>query len=370
MEATLAERVYNFSPGPAALPLPVLEKAQSELLALPGAGASVLEISHRSKPFGEILEKAKSDLIELLSIPDNYRVIFMQGGSRLQFSMVPMNLLRGTGQAADYILTGVWGGKARDEAVKEGDVRVVWDGKDSNYDRLPGGDLQLNVDAAYVHFTSNETIQGVQFLDEPHTSDVPLVCDASSDFLCRPLPIDRYGLIYACAQKNAGTAGVTVLIIREDLLDRCQESLPGYLNYRLHVQENSLYNTPPTFAVYLAGLVFRWLKNEVGGVANMLERNRRKSKMLYEVIDDSDDFFQGHAQQDCRSMMNVTFHLPSDELQQAFLDEASRRGLCELKGHRSVGGIRASIYNAMPIEGVELLRDLMVEFCDQNRSSH
>ena len=270
------------------------------------------------------------------------------------------------GQIVRHLASGVLG-KNAPPPYKRGSRKqaVVWDGKDSNYDRLPG-DLQLNADAAYVHFTSNETIQGVQFLDEPHTSDVPLVCDASSDFLCRPLPIDRYGLIYACAQKKAGTAGVTVLIIREDLLDRCQESLPGYLNYRLHVQENSLYNTPPTFAVYLAGLVFRWLRNEVGGVANMLERNLRKSQMLYEVIDDSDDFFQGHAQQDCRSMMNVTFRLPSDELQQAFLNEASRRGLCELKGHRSVGGIRASIYNAMPIEGVELLRDLMLEFCDEN----
>lgn len=364
---TIVDRVFNFSSGPAVLPYPVLQQAQAELLSLPGVGASVLEISHRSKTFLDILESAKDALRELLDIPSGYSVIFLQGGSRLQFSMLPMNLLRGMGQAADYVLTGSWSNKARDEAVKEGDVRVVWDGKQTNYDRLPdSNEVQFNRDAAYVHITSNETIQGVQFPSQPETGNVPLVCDASSDFLSRPIAIDRYGLIYACAQKNAGPAGVTVVIVRDDLLERSQDSLPGYLNYRAHVEENSLYNTPPTFAVYLVGLVARWLLDDVGGLENMAQRNFDKSQMLYDVIDDSDGFYRGHAQPACRSAMNVTFRLASDELEARFVAEAAQRSLCEIKGHRSVGGIRVSIYNAMPVEGVEAMRDFMREFLDQN----
>lgn len=359
----LTQRVFNFSAGPAVLPLQVLEHAQRELLSLPGVGSSVLEISHRSQAFAEILSATKNTLRQLLSIPDEYHIIFLQGGSRLQFSMVPMNLLRGAGAPADYILTGSWGKKALAEAKREGEVNVAWDGSENNYNRIPAdGDLQLSSDAAYVHLTSNETIQGVQFPHEPNTGQVPLVCDASSDFLSRPLDIGRYGLVYACAQKNAGPAGVTVVIIRDDLLQRSQASLPGYLNYTEHVKNDSLYNTPPTFGIYLMGLVGRWLLDEIGGLEQMQSVNREKARLLYDVIDNSGGFYKGHARLEARSLMNVTFNLPDEAANKAFLDGAEDCGLCSLKGHRSVGGIRASIYNAMPVEGVEQLRDYMQEF--------
>lgn len=360
------ERVLNFSAGPAVLPLPVLEQAQRELLSLPGAGASILEISHRSPEFIEILDSAQTGLRELLGIPDNYRVVFLQGGSRLQFSMVPMNLLRGQDKPADYVLTGSWGKKARDEALREGEVHIAWDGGSSNYDRIPGqSDLHFSPGAAYVHLTSNETIHGVQFQSDPDTGDVPLVCDASSDFLSRPIDVNRYGLIYACAQKNAGPAGVTVVIVRDDLLQRSQDSLPGYLNFREHVENNSMYNTPPTFGVYVFDLIVKWLKDEIGGLAKMHQRNQEKAKLLYDAIDQSDGFYAGHAQPQDRSLMNVTFRLLDEETEKAFVDEAAKNDLCSLKGHRSVGGIRASIYNAMPIEGAESLAGFMRQFRSQ-----
>lgn len=361
--SSTTKRVYNFSPGPAVLPLPVLEQAQRELLSLPGLGMSVMEISHRSSAFNDILQSAKNRLRQLLAIPDNYRILFLQGGSRMQFSMVPMNLLRGAGSPADYVLTGSWGKSALKEARKEGDVRVVWDGESSGYDRVPRTDpLPLNAGAAYVHVTSNETIEGVQFPAEPDVGQVPLVCDSSSDFLSRPVAIEMYGLLYACAQKNAGPAGVTVVIVREDLLERSGEQLPGYLNYREHANSDSLYNTPPTFAIYVLDLVAKWLQEEIGGLAAMHEMNRRKAKMLYDVLDESKGFYAGHANPPSRSLMNVTFRLPSDELQSKFLELARQRDLCNLKGHRSVGGIRASIYNAIPVEGVQALRDFMQQF--------
>lgn len=360
---TVAERIFNFSAGPAVLPVPVLEQIQNELLALPGCGASILEISHRSKTFLSILETTKQRLRELIGIPDDYEILFLQGGSRLQFSMIPMNFLRGTGKTADYVLTGSWGKYAYQEAVKEGTVRVVWDGKSTNYDRLPvDGELRFDPGAAYVHVTSNETIQGVQFPSEPDTGNVPLVGDASSDFLCRPIPIRKYGLLYACAQKNAGPAGVTVVIARKDLLDRVPDGLPGYLSYKNHAAENSLWNTPPTFGIYVVGLVAGWLLAEVGGLARMEQRNREKSQILYDTIDESGGFYRGHAQAGCRSLMNVTFRLPTEELEKEFVAEGTRRQLDGLAGHRSVGGVRASIYNAMPVDGVEALRDFMVEF--------
>jgi phosphoserine aminotransferase len=366
--STLQSRVFNFSPGPAVLPLPVLQRAQEELLCLPGAGASILEISHRSEQFLAILESAKENLRRLLSIPDGYQIVFLQGGSRLQFSMVPMNLLRGQPTAADYIVTGSWGEAALKEAQKEGPVRIAWSGRESGYDRLPSGDqLSLSPAASYAYFTSNETIEGVQFLREPAVGDVPLVCDASSDFLCRPLQISRYGLLYACAQKNAGPAGVTIVIIRDDLLERSDPSLPGYLNFRTHVQQDSTYNTPPTFAIYLVNLVTQWLLNDVGGLQAMYDLNCRKAQLLYRVIDASDGFYRGHSQPECRSLMNVTFRLPNDELQAQFVAAAARQKLCNLVGHRSVGGIRASIYNALPWEGVVTLSELMQEFFEQHR---
>jgi len=361
----MTDRVFNFSPGPAVLPLSVLQQVRQNMIALPGVGCSILEISHRGAAFLDILARAKADLVELLRIPDNYRVLFLQGGSRLQFSMVPINLLRGASQPADYIVTGSWGSKALLEAKREGEVRTVWDGGSSNYDRLPPShESFVNQEAPYLHFTSNETVQGVQFRSEPAAGQVPLVCDASSDFLSRPISVERYGLIYACAQKNAGPSGVTIVVIREDLLDRSSHQLPGYLSYRNHVQEDSLYNTPPTFGVYVVGLVTRWLLDETSGLGRMDEINRRKAKQLYDVLDNSEGFYRGHAQPACRSQMNVTFRLPSDELEQTFLRQAHERKLHNLKGHRSVGGIRASIYNAMPFEGVTMLRDFMQEFRD------
>jgi phosphoserine aminotransferase len=361
--ATLTERVFNFSPGPAVMPLSVLEQAQRELTCLPGYGMSVLEMSHRSPGFLDILARAKSLLKELLAIPDGYQIVFLQGGSRLQFSMIPLNLLRGQGQPADYVVTGSWSKMALDEAKREGQVNVAWDGKATNFDRLPkANELKLSPNAAYAYFCSNETIQGVQFHAEPQVGGAPLVCDASSDFLHRPLPVEKYGLIYACAQKNAGAAGVTAVIIRDDLLERSPADLHGYLSFKNHVKEDSLYNTPPTFAIYLMKLVLEWIKDEVGGLAKMHARNREKAKLLYDAIDNSGGFYRGHAQAADRSLMNVTFRLPSEELEKAFVKAGEDRGLDGLKGHRSVGGIRASIYNAMPVQGVESLARFMTEF--------
>jgi phosphoserine aminotransferase len=360
---TATDRVFNFSPCPAVLPLSVLQQAQRELVCLPGYGMSVLEMSHRAPGFLDILASAKSLLKELLAIPDNYQIVFLQGGSRLQFSMVPMNLLRGQSEAADYVVTGSWSKYAIDEAKREGKVNLAWDGKATNYDRLPkAGELKLNPNAAYVYTCSNETIQGVQFQSDPDTGSVPLVCDCSSDFLHRPIPVNKYGLIYACAQKNAGPAGVTAVIIRDDLLKRSPENLPGYLNYNSHVKEDSLYNTPPTFAIYLMNLVLQWLKNDIGGLAKMHALNKQKAKILYDLIDASGGFYKGHAQPADRSLMNVTFRLPSEALEKDFCKLGEDRGLDGLKGHRSVGGIRASIYNAMPVAGVEALAEFMKEF--------
>jgi phosphoserine aminotransferase len=360
---TATDRVFNFSPGPAVMPLPVLEQAQRELVCLPGFGMSVLEMSHRGPGFLPILAATKQLLKELLAIPDNYKIIFLQGGSRLQFSMVPANLLRGQSQPADYLVTGSWSKMALDEAKREGKTSIAWDGKTTNFDRLPkSGELKLTPNSSYVYCCSNETIQGVQFKEELQTGGAQLVCDASSDFLHRPLPISKYGLIYACAQKNAGAAGVTAVIIRDDLVARSPDDLHGYLSYKNHVKEDSLFNTPPTFAIYLMKLILEWLRDDVGGLAKMHTRNQEKAQLLYDVIDASGGFYRGHARPDCRSLMNVTFHLPSEELETQFVKEGEDRGLDGLKGHRSVGGIRASIYNAMPVAGVEALAAFMKEF--------
>ena len=363
----MEKRIYNFSPGPAMLPLPALEAAQRDLLALPGTGMSILEISHRSKAFEQIIAQAEANLRSLLAIPDDYSVLFLQGGARLQFSMVAMNFLRNTGKSADYVVAGTWGKTALGEAKTQGRVRACWDGAATNYDRMPADDqLDLDPQAAYVHITSNETIQGIQFPAEPAVGQAPLICDASSDFLSRPVPIERYAILYACAQKNAGPAGVTIVIIRNDMLARCPSDLPSMLDYKTLAEHKSLLNTPPTFAVYMVKLVTDWLLGEIGGLAKMAEINRRKAAMLYEAIDRSGGFYQGHAQPASRSMMNVAFRLANPALDEPFLKGAAERGLKELKGHRSVGGCRASIYNAMPIEGVELLRDYMLEFAQNN----
>ncbi|MCE9546961.1 MAG: 3-phosphoserine/phosphohydroxythreonine transaminase [Planctomycetia bacterium] len=366
----MTERVFNFSPGPAMLPEAVLREAQRDLLALPSYGMSILEVSHRGKAFTEILAATEANLRKLLDVPAGYQVLFLQGGSRLQFSMVPMNLLgdlAGPQRTADYVLTGSWGKYAVAEAKREGTVNIAYDATATNYDRLPQpGEVKLNPAAAYVHYTSNETIQGVQFPDDPQFGPAPLVCDASSDFLWRPIDISRYGLLYACAQKNAGPAGVTVVIVRDELLTRSPDRLPGMLNYRNFATEKSLYNTPPVFGIYIVKLVTDWLLGTIGGLAKMQELNRAKAGLLYDVLDRSNGFYRGHAQPASRSMMNVTFRLPSDELQEKFLAGAKALKLVELKGHRSVGGIRASIYNAMPREGVETLARFMEEFAKRS----
>lgn len=361
------QRVYNFSAGPAVMPLPVLEKIQEEMLCLPGVGASVMEISHRSEAFKAILAAAEANLRSLLAIPDNYEVLFLQGGSRLQFSMIPMNLLSPEQPSADYLVTGSWGKHALAEANKHGDMKCVWNGAETNFDRLPEpAKIKHTPNAAYLHYTSNETIQGVQFPEPVDAGETPLVCDMSSDFLHRPIDVAKFGLIYACAQKNAGPAGVTVVIVRKDLIDDVNEDLPGYLRYQNHAAADSMMNTPPTFAIYVLKLITEWIQKDIGGLAKMHELNCGQAKLLYDMLDANPEFYEGHAQKDCRSLMNVTFRLPSKELTQKFLSEAAEKELTALAGHRSVGGIRASIYNAMPTSGVECLRNFMEEFCKAN----
>ena len=333
---------------------------------MPGAGASVLEISHRSAAFENIINEAEANLRKLLSITENYKVLFLQGGATLQFSMVPMNLLRDSGKRADYIVTGSWGNKAVKESYREGETRVLWDGKDSNYTSLPDWQsLNLEEEAAYVHFTSNETIQGIQFQEMPET-EATLVCDMSSDFLSRPVPVDRFGLIYGGAQKNAGIAGVAIVIIREDLLARVPDGLPTMMDYRTYAENGSLYNTPPTFSIYITKLVTDWLLEEVGGLAEMAKRNQEQAALLYEAIDRSEGFYRGLVNENCRSRMNVTWRLRDESLESMFIQEARKADLHELEGHRSVGGIRASIYNAMTSEGVKALMEFMDAFRDQN----
>jgi phosphoserine aminotransferase len=360
----MTERIYNFSAGPAVLPLPVLEEAQRNLISLPGVGMSVMEISHRSKTFDEIIGGAERGLRELLGLPENYHVLFLQGGASLQFSMIPMNFLP-EGGSADYIITGSWGKKAVKEAKREGAVNIAATMADGGFTRTPGQDeLKLDSNAAYVHLTTNETIEGVEWKQEPDVGNVPLVADASSDILSHPIAVEKYALIYAGAQKNMGPSGVTLVIIRDDLLQRIPDNLHTMLDYRTHVENNSLYNTPNTWGIYIIDLVCKWLK-EKGGLEGMQRENETKAQLLYDAID-ATDFYRGHADADSRSIMNVTFRLPSEELEKKFASEATGAGLDGLKGHRSVGGIRASIYNAFPREGVEALVAFMKEFEKKN----
>jgi phosphoserine aminotransferase len=360
----MTERIFNFSAGPAVLPVPVLEEAQRDLLSLPGVGMSVMEISHRSKTFDEIIGRAESGVRELLNIPDNYRVLFLQGGASLQFSMVPMNFLPADG-SADYVVTGSWGKKAVKEARRSGSVNIAATMADGGFTRVPGQDeMSLDPRSTYVHITSNETIEGVQWKHEPTTGAVPLVADASSDILSRAIPVEKYGLIYAGAQKNIGPSGVTLVILRDDLLQRIPEGLHTMLDYRTHVENKSLYNTPNTWGIYIISLVCKWIKDK-GGIAAMERENEEKARLLYDAID-ATDFYRGHADADCRSTMNVTYRLPSEELEKKFTVEATAQGLDGLKGHRSVGGIRASIYNAFPRAGVEALVSFMRDFERRN----
>ena len=359
-----SERIFNFSAGPAVLPVPVLEQAQRDLVSLPGVGMSILEVSHRSKVFEDVLARAEADIRQLANVPSNYRVLFLQGGASLQFTMVPMNLLS-PGATADYLVTGAWAAKAVDEAKKVGNVHVAATTKAEQFTRIPRADeIVLTPGAAYVHMTSNNTIYGTEWKSLPDVGDVPLVSDTSSDMFSRPIDVARHALIYAGAQKNMGPAGVTVVIVREDLLARSSASLPVMLSYAVHAENGSMYNTPPVFAIYILGLVTRWLIDQ-GGLAKMAEVNERKAGALYDEIDRT-GFYRGTAQKDSRSLMNVTFRLPSEDLEKRFVKEAGTAGLDGLKGHRSVGGIRASIYNAFSEQGITVLTDFMREFERRN----
>lgn len=362
LQADAAGRVHNFNPGPAVLPLPVLERARDELLSYDGSGISVLEMSHRSPQFEGIMARAEADLRSLLNIPDNYTVLFLQGGASLQFSMAPLNL-RGPDQSADYILTGSWAKAAIKEAEKAGRVRTAGSTESSNFDYIPSpAELDLDPRAAYLHFTANETIHGVEWANEPEPPPgVPLVCDASSDIASRPIDVSRYGLIYAGAQKNLGPAGVTLAVIRNDLLDRVPSRLPVMLDYRALAESKSLHNTPPCFSVYLVGLVLRWLK-DIGGLQAIARHNEAKARLVYQAIDSSGGFYRGHARLDSRSRMNVTFRLPSEDLEKRFAKQAEAEGLVGLNGHRSVGGLRASLYNALSIDAAQSLVEFMAEF--------
>ncbi len=364
MPVTAVERVFNFSAGPAVLPEPVLEEIQRDLVALPGVGSSILEISHRSQDFVVILHEARQLIRELLAVPADYEILFLQGGARLQNAMIPMNLMTDSTQTADYILTGSWGKKSAEEVSRFGNLNIAWQGTDENFSRVPADDqLSLTDGAAYVHYTSNETIQGVQFSTPPQVA-APLVVDCSSDFLSRPMEVEKFGLIYACAQKNAGAAGLTVVIIRKDLVASGATEIPTMLQYRTHAGSESMYNTPPTFGIYIMGLVFKWLKKQ-GGLDAIQKQNEAKAGKLYQYLDQS-QLFQATADADSRSLMNVTFVTGDADLDAKFISAAKEAGLDGLKGHRSVGGCRASIYNAVGQESVDALVAFMKDFQQAN----
>jgi len=358
------KRVFIFNPGPAALPVPVLEEVREEMLSFRGTGMSILEISHRSKEFEEVLNTAVLRIKRLLNLNDDFEVVFIQGGASLQFAMVPMNCAQ-PGKPVAYVDTGYWSTKAIQEAQRiVDDVCIVASSKDRNYTYIPK-EIPIDDNFSYLHITSNNTIKGTQWWKFPKTGNIPLVADMSSDIFSRVFDPRPFGIIYAGAQKNAGPAGVTIVIIRKDMLERIPKNLPTMLNYTTFVEKNSLYNTPPCFAIYVVEKVARWLEENIGGVAAMEEINRKKANLLYGYID-SQDFYRNPVQPEDRSWMNVVFNLPSPELEKLFVEEATREGLVGLKGHRSVGGCRASLYNGVPLEAVEVLVDFMKEFARRN----
>ena len=361
----MEKRIYNFAAGPAILPEPVLKEAQEQLWALPGVGMSILEISHRSKVFDKIIAEAKEGLKSLLGINDNYELLFLQGGASLQFSMIPLNLMV-KNKKADYIVTGSWSKKAVKEAKRVGTVNIAASTEEGNFKRIPKQEeLKLDPQADYVHFTSNNTIFGTEWHKEPEVGNVPLVCDASSDMLHKIIDVNKYALIYAGAQKNMGPSGVTFIILRKDMLERSSDSLHTMLNYKTHTENNSLYNTPNVFGIYIINLVCKWLKG-LGGLDGMYKINKEKADILYKCIDESGGFYKGHADKDSRSLMNITFNLATEDLEKKLVSEATAAGFDGLKGHRSVGGLRASIYNAFPKKGVEDLVSFMKNFQKKN----
>ena len=358
-------RIFNFSAGPSTLPLPVLEKVRDEFVDYQGKGMSLVEMSHRGKVYEEVHNQAVALFQELLGLPPNYKVMFLGGGATMQFGMVPMNFLWG-GKSCDFTVTGTWAKKACDDARKVGNVNVLYDGKADNYMNLPDPkSLKVTPGAAYLHLTSNETIGGVQWQDWPETGDVPLFCDMSSDFMSRRIPVERFSLIYAGAQKNVGPAGCAVVILREELLERCPPSIVAYLDYRAHAKENSLYNTPPVFAIWMIKLTMEWLKAQ-GGLPAAEKLAAQRSGIIYDAIERSGGYYNCPGPKAARSKMNVVFRLKTEELEAKFLEEAKKLKLEGLKGHRSVGGCRASIYNAMPVEGAKALAQLMDDFAAKN----
>ncbi|MFY3791385.1 3-phosphoserine/phosphohydroxythreonine transaminase [Ureibacillus sp. MALMAid1270] len=359
--STTNNRAYNFSAGPSALPLEVLEKAQAELVNFNGTGMSIMEMSHRGKVYEDVHNEAIARLKKLFAIPENYEVLFLQGGASLQFSMVPMNFLQ-EGKKASYILTGSWSEKALKEAKLFGEPVIAASSKENKYRNIPAlSEIQFNSDDAYVHLTSNNTIYGTAWNEFPDTGDVPLIADMSSDILSKPVDVSKFALIYAGAQKNLGPSGVTVVIIRKDLLEKENKNIPTMLKYTTHAEGNSLYNTPPTFGIFMLGEVLKWVEAQ-GGVEAIAKRNVEKAGLIYNVIDNSNGFYYGHATPESRSHMNITFRLADEELEKQFLAEAKEAGFVGLNGHRSVGGCRASAYNAVPVEACQALADFMVEF--------
>jgi len=361
----MADRAYNFNAGPAALPQEVLLKAQEQFAEFDNSGMSLMEMSHRGAIYEKVHFEAEKLLRELVGIPDNYKVLFLQGGASTQFAMIPLNLLR-SGSTAAFVATGSWATKAIQEAKLFGETAIAASSEADGYKRIPSiGELNFPADAAYVHLTSNETIEGTQWAEYPDTGSVPLVADMSSDILCRPIDVSKFGLIYAGAQKNLGPSGVTIVIIREDLISKPSVPVPTMLRYDTHAKADSLYNTPPTFAIYMVGEVLKWVK-ENGGAEGMEARNAEKASLLYDTIDGSDGFYRGFAEKGSRSLMNVTFRLATEELEKQFVKESEAKGFVGLKGHRSVGGLRASIYNAVPLDSVRALAEFMRDFQSRN----
>jgi phosphoserine aminotransferase len=362
----MTDRIHNFSAGPAVLPEPVLRKAQEAIWNIAGSGIGIMEHSHRGKVFDRVIKEAEEACRSLGGVPDNYRVLFLQGGASLQFAMVPMNFLS-PDRSADYLVTGVWSQKAVKEAKPVGKVHIAATGEATNFDRIPrANEIRYSAKPAYVHITTNNTIYGTQWRAEPPVpAGVPLIADTSSDMYSRPIDIGKYGIIYAGAQKNLGPSGVVLVIIRDDLVEAGSKAIPTMLQYRTHAAEGSLYNTPPTFGIFVMGEVFKWIQSR-GGLAAMADDNESKARLLYDFLDGS-DLFQGNAQPDSRSLMNVCFRTGNEELDARFVGEATKRGLDGLKGHRSAGGMRASIYNACPREAVEALVAFMKEFERANR---
>ena len=358
----LSANQLNFSGGPGALPESVLQQLHTAMLCVPEVGLSILGISHRSEWFAQVVHELEDNIRHLMGLPETTRVLMMQGGATQQFSMLPMNLLR-HGQSADYIHSGYWSGKAIHEAEKSGKLQLAWSGKADQFGRLPtDAELQLSKDAAYFHYISNETVEGLQFHRVPGRDDVPRICDMSSDLLSAPGDFNRYAMIYAHAQKNIGPAGVTLVILRDDFMRTLPDDLPGFINYHAQADAHSIYNTPPVFAIYSVLLVTRWLRHDMGGLHNMVKRNQAKADCLYQVLDDHADFYRGRAAVADRSKMNVVFNLPNAEIEQAFFQQAQLAGFSGLNGHRSIGGIRASIYNGLEVAAAEQLADFMQTF--------